>query len=93
MFFSACTVWKIVCRGDHNSRPANTKKNIFLRHGGVVEGTQARSITNRIRNNVWVDATVTFDFEGHFKGHTMGIYHHILFIIGIKVQYFEQLYL
>ena len=23
----------------------------------------------RIRNDVWVDATVTFDFEGHFKGH------------------------
>ena len=44
-------------------------QNIFLRHGGVIEGTNARSITNRIRNNVWVDATVTFDFEGHFKGH------------------------
>ena len=44
-------------------------QNIFLRHGGVIEGTNARSITNRIRNNVWVDATVTFDFEGHFKDH------------------------
>ena len=46
-----------------------TLKNIFLRHGGVIEGNPARTITNRIRNNVCVDATVTFDFEGHFKGH------------------------
>ena len=52
-----------------NSRPANTEKIYFLRHGGVIEGTHARSITNRIRNNVWVDATATFDIEGHFKGH------------------------
>ena len=29
----------------------------------------ARSITNMIRNKVWADATVTFDFQGHFKGH------------------------
>ena len=46
-----------------------TLKKIFLRHGGVIEGTHARWITNRIRNNMSVDATVTFDFEGHFKGH------------------------
>ena len=40
-----------------------------LPHLWVIEGTHARSITNRIRNNVWVDATVTFDFESHFKGY------------------------
>ena len=54
---------------EHSSIPANTEKNIVFVHGGVIEGNHTRSITNRIRNNVWVDATVTFDFEGYFKGH------------------------
>ena len=46
-----------------------TLKKYFLRYGRVIEGTHARTIPNRIRNNVWVDVTATFDFEGHFKGH------------------------
>ena len=64
-----------------HSRPADTEK-IFCR-GMVVGGTHTRSITNRPRNNVWVDATVNCDFEGHFKVHKtqIDICRYILFIM------------